>query len=113
VSDVIVREGLPPAVRASMPMWTGCVAGALEEGEFIALLTEAGFENAAIEPTRIYTRDDAAALLEGAGLDVSLADAVEGRIMSAFVRATKPTAVSDRPAPNASRACGCDDGCCR
>ena len=113
VSDVIVRAGLPPAVRASMPMWTGCVAGALEEGEFIALLTEAGFENAAIEPTRIYTRDDAAALLEGAGLDVSLADAVEGRIMSAFVRATKPTTVSGRPAPNASRACGCDDGCCR
>ena len=59
---------------------------------------------ASIEPTRVYTRDDAAALLEGAGLDVSLAGAVEGRIMSGFVRATKP---------DAKRACGCDDGCCR
>jgi len=90
VSDVIVRDRLPPAVRDSMPLWTGCVAGALEEREFIALLREAGFENASIEPTRVYTRDDAAALLEGAGLDLSLADAVEGRIMSGFVRATKP-----------------------
>ena len=125
VSDVIVREGLPAAVRDSMPLWTGCVAGALEEGEFIALLADAGFENATIEPTRVYTRDDAAALLEGAGLDVSLADAVEGRIMSGFVRATKPGTTATRVAatplttaskqlkPNATRACGCDDGCCR
>ena len=125
VSDVIVREGLPAAVRESMPLWTGCVAGALEEQDFIALLTDAGFENASIEPTRVYTRDDAAALLEGAGLDVSLADEVEGRIISGFVRATKPGArtasitgapvaiASPQPKPNATRACGCDDGCCR
>ena len=124
VSDVIVRDGLPAAVRESMPLWTGCVAGALEEQEFVALLTDAGFENASIEPTRIYTRDDAAALLEGAGLDVSLADAVEGRIMSGFVRAVKPggaaatlpvapMSASTQPKPNASRACGCDDDCCR
>jgi len=125
VSDVIVREGLPTAVRDSMPLWTGCVAGALEERDFIALLTEAGFENATIEPTRVYTREDAAALLEGAGLDVSLADAVEGKIMSGFVRATKPgprvpsaaaapvAATSKQPKPNATRDCGCDDGCCR
>ncbi|HEX6049299.1 MAG TPA: arsenite methyltransferase, partial [Gemmatimonadaceae bacterium] len=125
VSDVIVREGLPPAVRDSMPLWTGCVAGALEEREFIALLTEAGFKDASIEPTRVYTRDDAAALLAGAGLDVSLADAVEGKIMSGFVRATKPgaravsipvaraTPVTTQAKPNATRACGCDDGCCR
>src|SRR5690349_3869404 len=63
VSDVIVREGLPEPVKASMPLWTGCVAGALEEREFLELLAEAGFENASIEPTRIYTRDDAATLL--------------------------------------------------
>jgi SAM-dependent methyltransferase len=125
VSDVIVRDGLPTAVRDSMPLWTGCVAGALEEREFIALLTEAGFENASVEPTRVYTRDDAAALLEGAGLDVSLADAVEGKIISGFVRATKPgtstrhvasaaaPVSTSQPAPNATRACGCDDGCCR
>ena len=132
VSDIIVREGLPAAVRDSVPLWTGCVAGALEEREFISLLTDAGFENASIEPTRVYTRDDAAALLDGAGLDVSLADAVAGRIMSGFVRATKPGAsgspvvtgplaarptaiasASSQPKPGAKRACGCDDGCCR
>ena len=106
VSDVIVREGLPEPVKESMALWTGCVAGALEEGEFLALLREAGFENPGIEPTRIYTREDAAALLAGTGLDPALADQVEGRIMSGFVRATKPAAP-------AARACGCDDGCCR
>src|SRR5512147_970941 len=71
VSDVIVREGLPEVVKASMAMWTGCVAGALEENEFIALLKDAGFENPSIEPTRVYTRDDAAALIAGTGLDAS------------------------------------------
>jgi len=90
VSDVVVRGGLPDAVKASMPLWTGCVAGALEEQEFIDLLTEIGFENATIDPARVYTRDDAAALLAGTGLDVGLADQVAGRIMSGFVRATKP-----------------------
>ena len=118
VSDVIVREGLPAAVKESMPLWTGCVAGALEESEFLALLREAGFESPSIEPTRVYTRDDAAALLAGTGLDASLADQVEGRIMSGFVRATKPGATPRRElatlgaAPKGSRACGCDDGCC-
>jgi SAM-dependent methyltransferase len=122
VSDVVVREGLPEPVRASMPLWTGCVAGALEEREFLSLLAEVGFENASIEPTRIYTRDDAAALLEGTGLDPTLADAVEGRILSGFVRATKPGGTR-APKPvrqletlgkkaKATRACGCDDECC-
>jgi SAM-dependent methyltransferase len=122
VSDVIVRDGLPEPVRASMPLWTGCVAGALEEREFLDLLTEVGFENASIEPTRVYTRADAAALLEGTGLDPALADGVEGRVMSAFVRAAKPgTARSSKPmrqletlgqTGKTSRACGCDDECC-
>jgi SAM-dependent methyltransferase len=123
VSDVIVRGGLPDAVKASMPLWTGCVAGALEEQEFIHLLTDVGFENASIEPTRVYTRDDAAALLAGTGLDSTLADRVEGKIMSGFVRATKP-GIATRPvkprrplaeltkAPAAPRACGCDTECC-
>jgi ubiquinone/menaquinone biosynthesis C-methylase UbiE len=103
VSDVITRTGLPQPVKESMALWTGCVAGALEESEFLALLREVGFEDPSIEPTRIYTRDDALALLQGTGLDESLADQVEGKIMSGFVRATKPQ----------PRACGCDDGCCR
>ncbi|HVX38118.1 MAG TPA: arsenite methyltransferase [Gemmatimonadaceae bacterium] len=124
VSDVIVREGLPDAVKESMPMWTGCVAGALEEQEFIRLLTEVGFENASIEPTRVYTRDDAVALLQGTGIDLALADDVQGKIMSAFVRATKPGAADARStkprralaslgAAASTRDCGCDDGCCR
>jgi len=104
VSDIIVRGGLPDAVKTSMPLWTGCVAGALEEHEFIDLLAAVGFENPSIEPTRVYTRDDAAALLAGTGLDVGLADQVEGKVMSGFVRATKPI--------KRSRECGCDDGCC-
>ncbi len=124
VSDVIVREGLPRVVQEHMGLWTGCVAGALEEQEFISLLTEVGFEAASIEPTRIYTRDDAAALLAGTGLDESLADGVEGKIMSGFVRATKPGGASARAqkpvrqlatlgaATQGSRGCGCDDGCC-
>jgi arsenite methyltransferase len=126
VSDVVVRAGLPAAVRENMALWTGCVAGALEETEFLALLVAAGFENPSIEPTRIYSREDAVALLHGTGLDASLADEVEGRIMSAFVRATKPGVAPARPkparalptassatltTPNA-RECGCDDGCC-
>ena len=119
VSDVIVRGGLPDVVKANMPLWTGCVAGALEEQEFIRLLTEVGFENASIEPTREYTHDDAVALLTGTGLDLSLADEVEGRIMSGFVRATKPGSTTRKPLVPLgtklaadSRACGCDDGCC-
>ena len=126
VSDVITRAGLPDAVKESMALWTGCVAGALEEQEFIALLTEVGFENPSIEPTRVYTREDAAALLAGTGLDASLADGVEGRIMSGFVRATKPgaparpakplrplAALGTRADAKPTRDCGCDDGCCK
>jgi SAM-dependent methyltransferase len=122
VSDVIVRGELPAAVKANMPLWTGCVAGALEEQEFIDLLTEVGFEHPSIEPTRVYSRDDAAALLAGTGLDESLADQVEGKVMSGFVRATKPGTPA-RPAKprrplaeltqaSPTRACGCADDCC-
>ena len=108
VSDVVVREGLPQPVKDSMALWTGCVAGALEEGEFLALLREVGFEDPSIEPTRVYSRDDAATLLQGTGLDQSLADEVEGKVLSAFVRATKPSPV----AKAGTRACGCADECC-
>ncbi len=90
VSDVVVREGLPDVVKENMALWTGCVAGALEEQAFLDLLHEVGFTDASIEPTRIYTRADAAALIAGTGLDMALADQVDGKVMSAFVRATKP-----------------------
>jgi arsenite methyltransferase len=123
VSDVITRAGLPDAVKENMALWTGCVAGALEEQQFIDLLEEVGFENASIEPTRIYTRDDAATLLDGTGLDESLADQVQGKIISGFVRATKPGAPARAANPlrqlaslgaakDATRDCGCDDNCC-
>ena len=129
VSDVVVREGLPEVVRKNMAMWTGCVASALEEREFIALLEEIGFTDASIEPTRIYTRDDAAALLEGTGPDVALADMVNGKVMSAFIRATKPVGVTEAAARAANPVrelalladlvkasgsrCGCGStGCC-
>ena len=116
VSDVIVREGLPEAVTRSMALWTGCVAGALEEQEFLDLLVEVGFENPSIEATRVYSRDDAAALIAGTGIDESLADLVDGKIISGFVRATKPGSAprSSRTlvATPSTRECGCDDGCC-
>jgi len=121
VSDVIVRGELPTPVKASMPLWTGCVAGALEEQEFIGLLAELGFQDASIEPTRVYSRDDAAALLAGTGLDIGLAELVEGRIMSGFVRAIKPGNSPKRTKGRPSlpeltaatpRACGCDTDCC-
>jgi arsenite methyltransferase len=93
VSDVVVRGELPPPVRRSMELWVGCVAGALTEVEFTALLRTNGFEEIGIEPTRIYQFEDARAFLEGAGLDAEvLAREVGGRVMGAFVRARKPIA---------------------
>jgi arsenite methyltransferase len=95
VSDVVVRGSLPAALRRSMELWVGCVAGALEETEFKDLLAEIGFEDPEIEPTRIYQLEDARDFLASAGLDVdSLAAQVEGRIMGAFVRARKPAAAA-------------------
>ena len=91
VSDVVVRGELPPDVRRSMDLWTGCVAGALGDREFVALLEEAGFTDASVEMTRTYTADDARAFLTGSGLDADRITAeVDGRVGAAFVRARKP-----------------------
>ncbi|HEU4799372.1 MAG TPA: arsenite methyltransferase [Gemmatimonadales bacterium] len=91
VSDVVVRGELPDAVRRNMELWIGCVAGALEEGEFKALLGEAGFVDADIEPTRIYEFEDAKAIIAESEEDREvLARQLDGCIMGAFVRATKP-----------------------
>jgi len=95
VSDVVVRGDIPPVVRRSMELWVGCVAGALEEREFESLLREVGFEDPSLEPTRVYDLEDARSFLEDAALDVdAMASAVDGRILSAFVRARKPSAAS-------------------
>jgi arsenite methyltransferase len=90
VSDVVVRGEVPPALRRSMELWVGCVAGALEEREFARLLAEAGFEEVEIEPTRIYRVEDARAFLEGAGISPAEAEQLDGRFASAFVRGVKP-----------------------
>jgi SAM-dependent methyltransferase len=108
VSDVVVRGEVPAEVRKNVELWIGCIAGALEEAEFERLLAEVGFENADIEPTRIYDVEDARTFLIEAGLDVdAIAPAIEGRFMSAFVRATKPAVAA---AVGASACCA--PGCC-
>jgi len=105
VSDVVCRGEIPPAVRRSMELWVGCVAGALTEQGFHSLLWETGFEKIDIEPTRVYEFEDARAFLTGAGLDTEvLAREVGGRVMGAFVRAVKP-------APEPARSC-CGPECC-
>jgi ubiquinone/menaquinone biosynthesis C-methylase UbiE len=93
VSDVVVRGDVPPEVRASMELWVGCVAGALEEQQFKSMLREAGFTKPSIQATRVYKAADAAAFLEGAGVDASkVAADIDGKFMAAFVRAVKPAA---------------------
>ncbi len=91
VSDVVVRGAMPAELRRSLELWVGCVAGALEESQFRQILRDVGFEHVDIEPTRVYRAEDARAFLSNAGLDVgAVASDVDGRIMSAFVRAQKP-----------------------
>ena len=108
VSDVVVRGDIPDAVRQSMLLWVGCVAGALEETEFHALLRDAGFTDTSIEPTRVYKSDDARQFLVEAGIDVDASiDEIDGRFMAAFVRATKPLATQ----PAATAPC-CGPSCC-
>jgi SAM-dependent methyltransferase len=91
VSDVVTRGAVPEQVRESMLLWVGCVAGALREEEYTFKLTAAGFTSIEIEATRVYDIGDARAFLSGQGLDVdAIAPHVEGKFMSAFIRATKP-----------------------
>jgi arsenite methyltransferase len=91
VSDVVVRGEVPAAIRRSVELWIGCVAGALEESEYRDKLAKAGFEAIDVEPTRIYRVEDARDLIDRAGLDAeAIAPHVDGKFMSAFVRARKP-----------------------
>jgi len=93
VSDVVVRGEVPAEIRKSVELWIGCVAGALRDTEYIDRLTAAGFRDIEIEPTRVYNAEDARQFLGGQGIDVdSIAPHVDGKFMSAFVRAAKPTA---------------------
>jgi arsenite methyltransferase len=93
VSDVVVHGQVPAAIRKSMELWIGCVAGALADEEYTTKLAAAGFEGIDIEDTRVYSVDDARVFLTGEGLDVeALAAQIDGTFASAFVRATKPRA---------------------
>jgi arsenite methyltransferase len=102
VSDVVVRGEVPAEVRRSMELWVGCIAGALEEMDYVKKLAKAGFDAIDVEATRVYSIEDARQFLAGEGLDVdAIAPQVEGRFMSAFIRAVKP----------ASKEC-CGPTCC-
>jgi 2-polyprenyl-3-methyl-5-hydroxy-6-metoxy-1,4-benzoquinol methylase len=91
VSDVVTRGDVPPEIRRSILLWVGCVAGALEENEYRAKLSAAGFRDVEIEPTRIYRAQDAKAFLADKGMDASvIGPQVDGKFLSAFIRATKP-----------------------
>jgi len=104
VSDVVTRGSVPDEVRRDMLLWVGCIAGALDESDYRAKLEAVGFDAVGVEPTRVYQVEDAREFLSGKGIDVdAIAPAVEGKIMSAFVRAAKPMA--------AGSAC-CAPGCC-
>ena len=100
VADVVTRGEVPAAVRQSVLLWVGCLAGALSDAEYREKLAAAGFEGASVEPTRVYNIEDARAFLSGQGIDVdTIAPQVDGKFMGAFIRATKP-----------SRCCA--PGCC-
>jgi ubiquinone/menaquinone biosynthesis C-methylase UbiE len=93
VSDVVVRGEVPADVRKNVELWVGCVAGAMEESEYRRKLAAAGFEEIEIEPTRVYSVEDARQFLTTQGIDVdAIAPQVEGKFTSAFVRAKKPAA---------------------
>jgi SAM-dependent methyltransferase len=100
VSDVVTRGDVPSEVRDSMLLWVGCLAGALDDDAYRSKLAASGFEAISIEPTRVYKIEDARQFLSGQGIDVdAIAPQVDGKFMSAFVRASKP------------RSC-CAPGCC-
>jgi arsenite methyltransferase len=101
VSDVVVRGTVPDAVRQSMLLWVGCMAGALEEQDYRARLVAAGFADVSFEPTRVYNVEDARQFLGEAGVDVdAIAPEVDGKFLSAFIRAVKPQSTC------------CAPGCC-
>src|SRR6202142_2004745 len=97
VSDVVTRGEMLPEIRRSVLLWVGCIAGALEENDYLGKLQDAGFAEAEVEPTRIYRVEDAREFLSGQGFDVdAIAPQVDGKFFSAFIRATKP-ASEDKP----------------
>lgn len=112
VSDVVVRGEVPAAIRKSMELWVGCVAGALSEQDYLAKLAQAGFENASIEVTRVYSLDDAQEFLAQQGPQVRAnAQAIDGKLVSGFVRANKPLAAA-APLPASATPSSIRSSCC-
>ena len=108
VSDVVTRGEVPAEMREKVLLWVGCIAGALRDKEYEDKLAKAGFQSIGIEPTRVYAVEDAREFLAGKGVDVdALAPLVEGKFMSAFIRAVKPVKETEKTA-----ATGCAPGCC-
>ncbi len=92
VSDIVTRGDMPPEIRQSVLLWVGCIAGALKDEEYRHKLAAAGFEQIEVEPTRVYRAEDAASFLKGQGVDFeAVAPQFEGKFMSAFIRARKPS----------------------
>jgi arsenite methyltransferase len=109
VSDVVTRGDVPAEIREKVLLWVGCIAGALRDEEYRDKLAKAGFQSISIEPTRVYAIDDAHEFLAGKGVDVdALAPQVEGKFMSAFIRAVKPLGSAEK---NAGAEC-CAPTCC-
>jgi SAM-dependent methyltransferase len=101
VSDVVTRGQVPEQLRRDMLLWVGCIAGALDEADYIAKLKAAGFEQVGVEPTRVYQIADAREFLAGKGIDVdTMAKKVDGKFMGAFIRATKAGQASSCCAPS-------------
>ncbi len=97
VSDVVTRGQIVPEIRRSALLWVGCIAGALDEQDYRNKLAGAGFEQVDVEPTRIYRIEDAREFLSGQGLDVdAIAPQIDGKFLSAFIRAVKPFHSADK-----------------
>jgi len=97
VSDVVVRGTVPDEVRRSMLLWVGCLAGALQDYQYVSKLAKSGFEQIDIEPTRVYDIEDARQFLAGEGIDVdAIAPLVQNKFMGAFIRAVKPAATTEK-----------------
>ncbi len=93
VSDIVVRGDVPPEIQRSLELWAGCIAGALRDTDYVSKVKAAGFQAVEVEPTRIYTEADARQSFSGDDIDLDrLAPQIDGKFMSAFVRATKPAA---------------------
>jgi arsenite methyltransferase len=113
ISDVVVRGEVPSEIRKSMELWVGCIAGALQENEYLERLAKAGFESIYLEATRVYRSDEAREFLQAAGLDPDVVGPqIDGKFVSAFVRATKPASQPNAELAGTGAKSCCGPTCC-